>query len=335
MRRAERVERAAPARRSSSACGQAVGERARVRRVAQRRHAGRGSRCSRPRCCAAPERGSASSSPSVYGCCGCANSSSGRRLLDGAAGVHDQDPVGDVGDDAEVVGDEQDRGAEPLAEVAQQVEDPRLDRHVERGGRLVGDQQLRVAGDRHRDHHALAHAAGELVRVLVEPPRRRRDADQLAAARSPGRAPPRRRQPEVVAQHLADLAPDGEHRVQRGHRLLEHERDLAPAHARAGSRSSSREQVAARRSAPCRRHARGGGSSRSSAIAVTLLPQPDSPTTAEHLAAVERERDAVDGEHRALLGAEARPTSSSTSSSGSSARHPAGRGRRAARRRAG
>ena len=32
---------------------------------------------------------------------------------------------------------------------------------VERGGGLIGDQQRRVARERHRDHHALAHAARE------------------------------------------------------------------------------------------------------------------------------------------------------------------------------
>ena len=44
--------------------------------------------------------------------------------------------------------------------------------HVERGGRLVGDQQLRVAGDGHGDHRPLAHAAGELVGVHVDALRR-------------------------------------------------------------------------------------------------------------------------------------------------------------------
>ena len=61
----------------------------------------------------------------------------------------------------------------------EQVEDLGLDRHVERGRRLVGDQQLRVAGERDGDHHALAHAAGELVRVVVEAPCGVRDADLL------------------------------------------------------------------------------------------------------------------------------------------------------------
>ena len=42
----------------------------------------------------------------------------------------------------------------------QQIENLRLDGHVERGGRLVGDQQLRLAGQRDRDRNPLPHAAG-------------------------------------------------------------------------------------------------------------------------------------------------------------------------------
>src|SRR3546814_8399043 len=49
--------------------------------------------------------------------------------------------------------------------------------HVECGGRLVGDDQLRLGGQRERDHHTLAHAAGELVRIMVDALFRRRDAD--------------------------------------------------------------------------------------------------------------------------------------------------------------
>ena len=41
----------------------------------------------------------------------------------------------------------------------------RLHGDVERGGRLVGDQQLRRAGERHGDHRPLALAARELERI--------------------------------------------------------------------------------------------------------------------------------------------------------------------------
>ena len=61
----------------------------------------------------------------------------------------------------------------------EQLEDLGLDRHVERGRRLVGDEQARLAAQRHRDHRALAHAAAELVRVVVDPALRARDADEL------------------------------------------------------------------------------------------------------------------------------------------------------------
>jgi hypothetical protein len=57
------------------------------------------------------------------------------------------------------VGDHEDRHAEPPLQVAQEVEDLGLDGHVERRGRLVGDEELRIAGQRHGDHDALAHAA--------------------------------------------------------------------------------------------------------------------------------------------------------------------------------
>ena len=60
-----------------------------------------------------------------------------------------------------------------------QPQDLRLRRHVERGRRLVGDQDLRVVDERHRDHHALAHAARELVRVVVDALVGARDLDLL------------------------------------------------------------------------------------------------------------------------------------------------------------
>ena len=45
---------------------------------------------------------------------------------------------------------------------------------------VVGSSAIRTSGfggDRHRDHHALTHSAGELVRIAVEAARRRGDAD--------------------------------------------------------------------------------------------------------------------------------------------------------------
>ena len=102
-----------------------------------------------------------------------------RPLLDDPPGVHDRDPVGDVGDHAEVVGHEDHGRAGLVAQVAHALEDLRLDRHVERRRGLVGDQHGRVARQRERDHHPLAHAARELVRVVVDALAGARDADPL------------------------------------------------------------------------------------------------------------------------------------------------------------
>ena len=62
---------------------------------------------------------------------------------------------------------------------------------VETGGRLVGDQQLRLAGERERDHDALAHAARELERIGVVALLGARDARPWPAPRSPSPSPSR------------------------------------------------------------------------------------------------------------------------------------------------
>ncbi len=87
----------------------------------------------------------------------------------------------------------------------QQLEDLGLDRDVERGRRLVGDQQIRLARERHRDHHALPHAARELVRVG------RRRAPRARGCRPGGTSRPRPRGPRpsrlvlVQPDRLGDL----------------------------------------------------------------------------------------------------------------------------------
>ena len=82
-----------------------------------------------------------------------------RAALDDLARVHHRDPIGEMLDQAEIVGDEQDGERELALQLAQQAEDLRLNGHVERGGRLVGDQQRRLRHQRHRDHHPLSQPA--------------------------------------------------------------------------------------------------------------------------------------------------------------------------------
>ena len=64
--------------------------------------------------------------------------------------------------------DQQDGKRKPASELAQQIQYPRLHRNVERAYRLVGDEQLRLAGQRAGDARALTLTAGQFARILFE-----------------------------------------------------------------------------------------------------------------------------------------------------------------------
>jgi hypothetical protein len=199
------------------------------------------------------------------------------------------------------VGDQHDRRVQGVAQLAQQTQDLRLDGDVQRGGRLVGDDDLRVAGDRHGDDDALAQAARELVRVLLEPLLGVRDADhveQLDGALVGGVLG----DVEVRTQGLAQLPADRVDRVQRRHRLLEDHRDLVAADLLhvllfevrqvalaqaelAGDPAGLGQQAQ-------HRHRRDG------------LAGPGLPDHGDDLAGLHVEPDALDGVHDAVLGLE-------------------------------
>ena len=159
---------------------------------------------------------------------GCREDARGRIKLDRLPAIHHHGAIRDLGDHAHVVGDEEDRHILLLLELFQQLQDLGLDGDVERGGRLVGDQELRLAGERHRDHHALAHAAGEAMRMLVEARFRGGDADAVEQAHGLGLRR-RARQAAMLNQRFRDLEADGEHRIEARHRFLEDHGDIVAA----------------------------------------------------------------------------------------------------------
>ena len=145
-------------------------------------------------------------------------------LFGDAPRIHDDDLVTHLGDDSEIVGDEQNRHAKLALEGAQEIEDLRLDGDVERGGGLVGDEQGGIAGEGHRDDHALPHAAGELMRVFQGADFRGRDThlsehlDREAGGFG------------LVAgamekKNLGELAADTVDGIERGHWLLKNHAD--------------------------------------------------------------------------------------------------------------
>ena len=85
-----------------------------------------------------------------------------------AAEVHDADAVADMPDDAEIVGNEEIGKSELFLEVLEKVDYLGLDRDVERGYRLVADDEFGVEGQRARKADPLALPAAELVGIAVE-----------------------------------------------------------------------------------------------------------------------------------------------------------------------
>ncbi len=69
-----------------------------------------------------------------------------RSILHHLSEIHDGDRVSDLRDHTQIVSDEHDRHAQAFLQPAHQVEDLRLDRHIQGRRRLVRDQQRRVTG---------------------------------------------------------------------------------------------------------------------------------------------------------------------------------------------
>ena len=183
-----------------------------------------------------------------------------------------------------------------------EIEDLRLHRDIERGRRLVGDQQSGIAGQRHGDHRALAHAARQLMRIAVD--RLLRIGDVDLGQKVDGALAGRRLADFLMRQDLlGDLPADGVDRRQRGHRILEDHGDLAAAQLAHVARRQADKFAAAigdrafddRIGIVDEAH---DGEQRQGLARARFADD------AQDLALRDIEGDAVDGAHQALLGAE-------------------------------
>ncbi len=105
-----------------------------------------------------------------------------------------------------------------------------LHRDVERRCRLVGDQQFGPGDQHHGDHDALAHAAGDLVRIEVADALGIADLHRLQHFQRPlARLAPRRRR-SCVRSASTICRPMRHHRVERKFRVLQDHGDALAAH---------------------------------------------------------------------------------------------------------
>ena len=124
-----------------------------------------------------------------------------------------------------------------------------LDGDVQGRGGLVGNDQVGFVEQCDRNGHTLAHAARELVRVgrqaLIG--RGNAHAHQRGAAARAGSSARHRR---VGLDGLDHLRVDAQHRVQRGHRVLEDHGDAAPAQGTPLLRAAAAQVLAVQQDAP-------------------------------------------------------------------------------------
>ena len=90
-----------------------------------------------------------------------------RPRLDDASAMHDDDLLGTLRGQAEVVGHQEHRRAQLMGQPPEVIQDAALDSHIQGAGRLVGNEQAGTRSQTDGDEGALTHAAGELVRVLL------------------------------------------------------------------------------------------------------------------------------------------------------------------------
>ena len=89
-------------------------------------------------------------------------------LLGHDTGIHDVHPVSHLGNHCQIMGDVKHRHGVFLLKIRQQSQYLRLDRNIQRGGGLVGNDQIGVAGQGHGDHNTLALPAAELVGIIID-----------------------------------------------------------------------------------------------------------------------------------------------------------------------
>ena len=124
---------------------------------------------------------------------------------------------------------EQERQTAFLSEFLKQAQDLRLRGHIEHGGRLIRNQQLRLQCQRSRYQHALRLPAGKLTRPAMQQLLLQSDRQQQFSRTFPCLA--RIFHQTMCAQRFGDRVLRALQGIERGVRLLRNELD-APMHLR-------------------------------------------------------------------------------------------------------
>ena len=134
--------------------------------------------------------------------------------------IQNSDFIRHLAGDAQIMRNQQQRHTPALLQVAQESQDLRLHRHIQRRRRLIGDQNIGLSRQHHGHQGALALAAGQLERVAVGMLRLQTHIHQKARHRLSG---------AVRRERLLNLRGDRHDRIKAAHRLLKHHRHSSAA----------------------------------------------------------------------------------------------------------
>ena len=152
-----------------------------------------------------------------------------RPPFDDPAGEHNGHVVTILSNDSEIMGNDQRCCALGPYELPQQVQHLCLHRHIQPGGRFVGYHQLRLVHQGHGNHHALRHAARQLMRISAVTRLRiwnAHSAQDLNGALACSRG----RQLAVRPYQSHQLVAHTGHRLQSGPGILGHKTNLGAAY---------------------------------------------------------------------------------------------------------
>jgi hypothetical protein len=166
-----------------------------------------------------------------------------RRALDQASGIEHRHLVAEVGGKTQIMRDEHQGRAGARLQLGDQPNDTRLDRDVERGRRLVGDNEPRIAGEGHGDEYTLAHATRELMGIFAQDVGTLAQMDRIEQRQRPFAALAACRDAQA-AEMLVELRADGTGRIKRRQRLLRYESNII-AEQRTASRRRQAEKILA------------------------------------------------------------------------------------------
>jgi hypothetical protein len=151
-----------------------------------------------------------------------------RAFFDLIATEHDHNAVRHLRHHCHVMRDEHHRRARFTLEPVNQGQNLGLNGHIQRGCRFIRDQQARLAGKGHGDHNPLAHAAAQLMGILLQTPLRFGDAHLLQKIKRAGLCLFFGHS-LVQPQPFCQLPPDGKDRIEGCHRFLKDHPDLVAA----------------------------------------------------------------------------------------------------------